>query len=359
MVPTAKWRNDQAFLALPAVQKLVELSLSTQEDVSHCGVMPLRQRRWSNMIGLTEGQLQSALDGLVAAGRFVIDEDLEELLIRGHIREDRVYKQPNVLRSAERELSSIASMPMREALAEDLRALAETVGADMPKGSLTILGEMRAQLPKGSPNPSGNPSGTLPETPPGTLPEGSEEPPAKPLGDRGKGTGELPDRSAQASTSSCPDTASGGAEDEESGGTAKATKAKREIPKADQEPRPDVDEICQALVDHRVRLGCKQPTITQEWRTEARRMFDLDGRPLDEALELLDWSQNNDFWNPNIESITKFRKQYDKLRLSRGREQPKSNVVALRGGARLEQKHAMFARQRAWAEAEDAKEATQ
>lgn len=73
--------------------------------------------------------------------------------------------------------------------------------------------------------------------------------------------------------------------------------------------------ICEALVEHRKALKCKLPAITEGWKREARRLFDLDKRPFDEALKVLAWSQNHHFWSSNIASIPKFREQYDKLRL--------------------------------------------
>ncbi len=62
--------------------------------------------------------------------------------------------------------------------------------------------------------------------------------------------------------------------------------------------------------------GCKPPNVTNHWRDEARRLLDRDGRELDKALALIEWSQRSSFWATNIHSIPTFRRQYDKLRLA-------------------------------------------
>lgn len=84
--------------------------------------------------------------------------------------------------------------------------------------------------------------------------------------------------------------------------------------------RPDVEELCAHLVKLMVGDGCKPPTITKRWREEARRLFDLDGRALEEALAVLEWAKADHFWNANIQSIPKFRAKYDTLRLRREAE---------------------------------------
>lgn len=61
--------------------------------------------------------------------------------------------------------------------------------------------------------------------------------------------------------------------------------------------------------------GCKRPTISDEWRTDARLLLDRDGRELDKALALIDWCQADSFWRSNIQSMPTFRAKYDGLRL--------------------------------------------
>lgn len=85
-------------------------------------------------------------------------------------------------------------------------------------------------------------------------------------------------------------------------------------------PRPDVEAICELLAERMEANGNRRPTITANWRDSARRMLDLDKRPLAEVRRLIGWSQDHDFWRAVIHSMPKFRDKYDQLRLQAERE---------------------------------------
>lgn len=94
-------------------------------------------------------------------------------------------------------------------------------------------------------------------------------------------------------------------------------------PKRTKKPEPqrdDVDALCNRLHDLMIANGCKPPTITEKWKTEARLLLDTDGRDLDDALNVLEWSQYDKFWKPNIHSIPTFREKYDTLRQRRDQD---------------------------------------
>lgn len=97
-------------------------------------------------------------------------------------------------------------------------------------------------------------------------------------------------------------------------GRAAPKKRTTKAPKT-EEPREDVDRICTYLAEWIVRNGSRRPSITKEWRDEARRLIDRDGRPLDEIQKVIRWSQRDQFWRKNVLSMPTFRKQYDRLRL--------------------------------------------
>lgn len=85
-------------------------------------------------------------------------------------------------------------------------------------------------------------------------------------------------------------------------------------------PSPDTDRIdtkrlTTTLVEALKVRGVKVPGSLKTWDTEARRILDIDKRPLDEALKVLVWSQQDPFWSQNILSMPKFRQKYDQLRL--------------------------------------------
>jgi DNA-binding MarR family transcriptional regulator len=96
---------------------------------------------------------------------------------------------------------------------------------------------------------------------------------------------------------------------------AEETPAKPKRTKRPEPHRADVERLCAALADHRARLGCKRPEVTDAWRKDARLLIDADEIDLNTALAVLDWSQADDFWKANIRGIPKFRKQFDTLRL--------------------------------------------
>lgn len=92
----------------------------------------------------------------------------------------------------------------------------------------------------------------------------------------------------------------------------------RPVPKKEaSEPdasRPDVDRLCNRMLERLEGNGVKA-AITKAWRDDARRLLDRDGRDLEQALRLIDWTADHEFWSANIHSIPKFRKQYDRLRM--------------------------------------------
>ncbi|MDJ0010119.1 hypothetical protein [Gordonia alkanivorans] len=90
-----------------------------------------------------------------------------------------------------------------------------------------------------------------------------------------------------------------------------------ELSSSDQpEPeRIDVKRVVSVLVDALRARGVKTPKSTTTWEKSARLLLDVDDRPLDEVIAVLEWSQRDEFWSKNILSMPKFREKYDQLRL--------------------------------------------
>ncbi|MFE5582511.1 hypothetical protein [Kitasatospora sp. NPDC056531] len=103
----------------------------------------------------------------------------------------------------------------------------------------------------------------------------------------------------------------------------------------DEPPRTDVERVCRALADAVEANGSKRPTITKQWRDEARRLIDIDGRTVDQILGAIDWSQNNSFWRSNVRSMPKLRQQYDQMRLQAMRDKPRNDVATIGDGIQL------------------------
>lgn len=82
--------------------------------------------------------------------------------------------------------------------------------------------------------------------------------------------------------------------------------------------REDVEQLCTLLADRIESNGSKRPRITKAWRDSARLMLDRDARDHTEAVQVINWSQDDDFWRTNILSMPKLREKYDQLRLRMG-----------------------------------------
>ena len=59
----------------------------------------------------------------------------------------------------------------------------------------------------------------------------------------------------------------------------------------------------------------KLPANFAAWVKEEDKLLRLDKRPLEEAKQVLGWSQHDMFWRGNILSMPKFREKYDQLKL--------------------------------------------
>jgi len=77
------------------------------------------------------------------------------------------------------------------------------------------------------------------------------------------------------------------------------------------------------------RLPNKKEPDFQKWADEVRKAVELDGVPIERYKQVLDWSQNDDFWQANILSTNKLRKQFDTIYLQMQRDKkqnaPKAN----------------------------------
>lgn len=102
---------------------------------------------------------------------------------------------------------------------------------------------------------------------------------------------------------------------------------------SDGPPREDVERVCQHLADAIEANGSKRPHVSERWRTEARRLIDIDGRTPDQIIRAIDWCQSDTFWRANVLSMPKLREKYDQLRLAAEREQAQSRSADPRGDA--------------------------
>jgi DNA-binding MarR family transcriptional regulator len=66
------------------------------------------------------------------------------------------------------------------------------------------------------------------------------------------------------------------------------------------------------------------PKQLQNWANDVRLMIERDKRPIEQIRELLEWTQQDEFWKANVLSMGKLREKYDQLLI-------KSRQVAIRG----------------------------
>lgn len=83
-------------------------------------------------------------------------------------------------------------------------------------------------------------------------------------------------------------------------------------------------ELASRLEEHLTRNNPgRKPTAVstiQQWADEVRLMAERDERALSMIRDVLDWSQDDDFWKTNILSMGKLRKKFDQLVLQMRRE---------------------------------------
>lgn len=187
--------NDDDFRALSVVAKLLYVQLFSQARLTYAGVLDLAVKRWSRSHpDLDLAEMRAALSELDAARFVVIDQDTEELLVRSFIRNDELYKQPNVLRGALRVSFEIESPILRAALATELRRLPVDVTGPAPIATADAL-EAGAHEPppevKAAMSVRGSARPPAPARPPAGLSKGSANPSAAPSPEpQGEGSGE-------------------------------------------------------------------------------------------------------------------------------------------------------------------------
>jgi hypothetical protein len=309
-VLTRIW-EDPEFTPLSAEAQRLYLFLISQPNLNHAGLLPLTLKRWSLKAGgLTPGILRAQLAVLAERRFIVIDEDTEELLVRSFVRNDGVWKQPQVMGAMVSGALEISSRVLRWALLDEvdripLDELSDEPGRRGASPRQEVSGHiaaLRAAFGDMGPRP-----------PAAALPEGVTEGVAEPLPE-GAGAG--------------------------------STRARGRFPLPlplspsllvadviDIRPAPaaraDVDEACALLADLIAGNGSRRPTITAQWKTSARLLLDRDKAPLTDVLRIIRWCQADDFWRCNVLSMPKFRKQYPQLRLKaqadQARHQPRAD----------------------------------
>lgn len=114
---TSIWQDDDFKSLSSDAQRLYFLAIS-QPELSWCGVVSFTARRWATFASDSSARkvARSCVE-LVTAGFFLLDEETEELWVRGFIKHN-VETQPKLRQAAQREYGQVVSGAIREAIAK-------------------------------------------------------------------------------------------------------------------------------------------------------------------------------------------------------------------------------------------------
>lgn len=154
VIGTAIW-TEPTIRALPYAQQHAYLLAYTQPDLSRCGVLAYRPKRWAGFApDLSIRHLRKQFDALHDSRHVVLDDDHEELLIRTYIGHDGLLAQPLVVAAMVRDYSEVTSPAVRLAILTELRRLWNKCSVEGErKGLLLLLGADPAALGLGNNKP--------------------------------------------------------------------------------------------------------------------------------------------------------------------------------------------------------------
>jgi hypothetical protein len=92
----------------------------------------------------------------------------------------------------------------------------------------------------------------------------------------------------------------------------------------------DCRRLANLLADLIANNGSKRPTVTDRWVQTIDRMIRLDGRTPEQIENAMRWCQADEFWQANVMSPDKLRKQYDRLRLQASRARTTRGLTGVR-----------------------------
>jgi hypothetical protein len=149
--------QDSDWLALSHTAQWLYVALLWQPERTHAGTLTIALRRWARLSPtLNVEMVRDALLELAAARFVVVDFDTDEILIRTYIRNDGVYRQPNVFKSAARSAAAIASPLLREAVrTELLRLPLDELAGPTRKRVEVVLEELLERFGPPPPSPGG------------------------------------------------------------------------------------------------------------------------------------------------------------------------------------------------------------
>jgi|SRR5215472_1040264 len=273
---TSIWA-DPDFRALPMGAQHLYLFLVSQPDLSHCGVIALRPKRWAAMTdGMTVAALEKNLEALEGCMRpFIITDAAKgELLIRSLVRRDRILRSPKMANPLAADLAVVESDRLRSVISSEIeRAVADDdvhpLLKDFAEGWIKRLSSQVNTL-----------CHTVPDRVPDTVP------------DTLRGRGSVTNPSLLVKSKATP-----------------VTNGRRDQPGE----REDVDRLCEHMADSVENQTGVRPRYGVQWRRAARLMLDDDKRTEAQVHAAIDWCASDEFWRPHVLSLPKLRTKYVQL----------------------------------------------
>ena len=164
------WDDEDCLSLSVSARHMYYVVLLTQPDLSHCGVIPLREARWAKKSRQSLDEVCAALKELEAVGWTVTDHETRELFARSLVRRDKILRQPKMWLPLTASIGQIDSVHIRAAL---LCELVRTRGeGEVNKAILDplddLLRHMECQLDTLSGRHPGTNSDRQPDTQAGT-----------------------------------------------------------------------------------------------------------------------------------------------------------------------------------------------
>ena len=90
-------------------------------------------------------------------------------------------------------------------------------------------------------------------------------------------------------------------------------KASRTVEKIQPEHQAIAELLDTRIHENNPEAKPTTPKQLQNWANDVRLMVERDGRTIEQIRDVLEWSQQDDFWHVNILSMGKLREKYDQL----------------------------------------------
>lgn len=132
--------SDPEFTKLDARSQQLYALLISYSTRNLAGVLPMTLKRWAGCTAdSTVENITESLKRLSRRRFVVVDWDTEELLVRTYIRNDEVYKQPNLMQAARKFCRQVESVSLRWALFDELTKLPDHKNADQTAATANAL----------------------------------------------------------------------------------------------------------------------------------------------------------------------------------------------------------------------------